>query len=156
MSHEHEHERRLEKIEQELHCVHEDVKRILRIFALKKIDFVQLGGPDMNFSVQAGQIARFQSILTPVNGTQAPGTHPVWTASDPSVVLSPAPDGSFVDATVPLGSTLTTFNLSISATSSDPTVGAAGVVTAAHDIAVTQPPPPPPALQSIDFSQISG
>lgn len=107
----------------------------------------------MDFSIVRGSDGTFIAQFTPTNGSQAPGTHPVWTASDASVVLTPSSDGTSCVANAPLGSTLTTFDLAISAISSDATVG---TVTNTHTITVTEPTPPPPALQSIDFAQISG
>lgn len=138
----------------ELRCIHEDLKRILRWIALKKIDFIQLGGCDMNFSIVAGTKGSFSAVLTPAGGAQAAGTVPQWSASDPSVTLTPSADGLTCDVAVPLSDTAANFDLEISAVSSDPTIG---TVKAQHLITVTQPTPPPPtALTGIDFVQTAG
>ena len=104
-----------------------------------------------NFSIVAGTSGSFAALLTPPGGGQAPATVPQWTSSDASVALVPAADGLSCDAAVPAGFTSTTFDLSISAVSSDSSVG---TVTNKHTITVTQPTPPPPApLTAIDFAQ---
>ena len=112
----------------------------------------------MNFSLVRGTAGTFTAVLNPPNGAQAAGTFPKWDAGgDASIVLNPSADGLSCDVTAPAGSTSTTFNLNITAQSSDPTVGTAGVVTAQHAITVTEPVPPPPTpLQSIDFVQSAG
>lgn len=144
----------VEWCKKELRCIHEDLKRILRWIALKKIDFIQLGGCDMNFSIVAGTKGSFAAVLTPASGAQAPGTVPQWSASDPSVTLTPSADGLTCDADVPLSDAAASFDLKVSAVSSDPAVG---TVSATHTITVTQPTPPPPtALQSIEFVQTAG
>lgn|GEM_PF-2144543 len=142
--------RKLEQVWQEILCIHRDIKRLLQWIALKEIDFVQFGG-SMNFSIVRGAAGTFTAVLNPVNGAQAAGTVPQWTASDSSVVLNPSADGLSCDATAPAGSTFTTFDLNLKATSSDPAVG---VVSVTHTIAVTEPVAPP--LQSIDFAQTGG
>lgn len=127
-------------------CTHNDVIKILKLLALKEIDFVQLGG-SMNNQIQAGQTGQFSAVLTPTNGAMASGTFPKWAASDPAISLTPAADGLSCAVVVPPTQTAN-FDLSISAVSSDATVG---TVTASHLITVTQPVPP--ALKSIDFVQ---
>lgn len=146
----HEEKERLKRIERELECVHDDVKRLLRWIALKKIDFIQAGGC-MDFSIVRGAAGTFTAQLTPPNGAQAPGTVPQWSANDSSIVLSPSADGLSCDVTAPVGSTVTGFTLSISAQSSDPAVG---TVSNSHSITVTEPAPPP--LTAIDFVQTAG
>jgi hypothetical protein len=154
--HEHNEKSRLTKIEEILECLHEDVKRMLRWIALKKIDFIQVGG-SMNFSIVRGAAGTFTAVLTPANGTQAPSTLPAWAADDTTIVLNPSADGLSCEVTAPLGGTVTAFHLSIKATSSDPSVGVSGVVNANHAITITEPTPPPPTpLQSIDFVQSAG
>lgn len=140
----------VEEILRIVRCTHLDVIKILKWIALKEIDFVQVGG-GMNFSIVRGAAGTFNAVLTPPNGGMASGTVPAWSASDATIVLAPAADGLSCLATAPLGGTLTTFNLSISAQSSDPTVG---TVTNSHAIAVTEPAPP--ALTAIDFVQTAG
>lgn len=104
-----------------------------------------------NFSIVAGTSGNFSAVLTPSNGAQAPGTVPQWTSSDSSVALVPSADGLTCDVTVPAGFPAASFDLSISAVSSDSSVG---TVTNKHTIAVTQPIPPPPSpLTAIDFVQ---
>ena len=144
--------RLLKRMERTLNCVHEDVKRILRLLALKRINFIQLGGRHMPISgITAGKSGTFAAILTPPNGAQAPGSAPAWKASDPSVMLVPSADGLSCEAAVPLGFTAASFDLAISAVSSDAAIGTVGQT---HTIPVTQPPPPPPpALTAIDFDQ---
>jgi hypothetical protein len=137
-----------------LNCIHRDLIRILKWIALKEIDFVQVGG---SMNIVRGTGGTFTAVLTPTNGAQAAGTTPQWGADDPSIVLTPSADGLSCQANAPTGSTVTSFNLSVKATSSDPTVGAAGVVSATHPVTVSEPTPPPPtALQSIDFVQTAG
>lgn len=106
----------------------------------------------MNYSIEAGKSGTFQAVLTPTNGTQATGTSPKWTSSDASVGLTPSADGLSVVAAVPTGNTAS-FTLTLTATSSDPTQGVSGVLTAVHTITVTQPPPPPTPLTGVDFVQ---
>lgn len=148
----HEDRKTLHKILHEVECIHEDVKRLLRFNALHKIDFIQVGGNPMNYSIQAGQSGTFNLVLTPANGTQATGTSPSWSCSDPSIGLTPSADGTSLVAAVPVGNTAN-FSLTVSATSSDPTQGVSGVLTATHTITVTQPPPPPTPLTGVDFVQ---
>lgn len=108
----------------------------------------------MNFSIVRGAAGTFTAHLTPANGAQAAGTFPKWSANDPSVGLSPSADGLTCDVLAPVGSTVTGFTLSISAVSSDSTVG---TVSNSHSITVTEPAPPPPApLTAIDFVQTAG
>ena len=108
----------------------------------------------MNFSIVAGTTGSFAAVLTPAGGAQAAGTFPQWSASDPNVALNPSADGLTCDVAVPLSDTAASFDLKVSAVSSDPAVG---TVSATHTITVTQPTPPPPvALQSIDFTQTAG
>jgi hypothetical protein len=151
----HEDRKTLHKILHEVECIHEDVKRLLRYIALHKIDFIQVGGNPMNYSIQAGSSGTFQAVFTPPNGTQAPGTSPSWSCSDPSIGLTPSADGTSVVAAVPASNTAS-FTLTLSATSSDPTQGVSGVLTAVHTITVTQPPPPPTPLTGVDFVQTAG
>lgn len=147
---------RLNQIWEDVKCIHRDVVRLLKWIALKEIEIVQVGG-GMNFSIVRGAAGTFNAVLTPANGAQAAGSFPAWAADDPSIVLVPSADGLSCEVTAPAGGTLTTFNLSVKATSSDPSVGTTGVVSASHAITVTEPaPPPPPALQSIDFVQSAG
>ncbi len=108
----------------------------------------------MNFSIVRGAAGTFTAQFTPPNGAQASGTSPKWSANDASLVLAPSADGTSCEVTAPVGSTVTGFTLSLSATSSDPTVGATGVVTNSHSITVTEPTPPP--LTAIDFVQTAG
>jgi hypothetical protein len=131
-------------------CIHEDVKRLLRWIALRKIHIKQIGGHGMNFSIVAGTTGSFAAVLSPPNGAQAPGTVPQWSASDPSVTLNPSTDGLTCDASVPLSDTAASFDLKVSAVSSDPAVG---TVSSTHTITVTQPTV---ALQAIDFTQTAG
>jgi hypothetical protein len=44
---------------------------------------------------------------------------PAWTASDPAVVLAPSADGFSVQASVPAGTTFTSFTLNVDAVSQD-------------------------------------
>lgn len=140
----------LSEILAELKCIHRDVIKILRLIALKEIDFVQVGG-GMNFSIVRGAVGTFTAVLNPASGGQAAGTVPKWAADDTTIVLAPSADGLSCDVTAPTGGTVTTFNLTLTATSSD---SAVGDVSASHGISVTEPPPPP--LQSIDFVQSAG
>ena len=129
-------------------CTHRDVIKLLKWIALKKIDFVQLHGDifmPTNFTIVAGTKGSFGALLTPPNG--ATSGVPAWSASDASVTLTPSADGLSCDADVPVGNTAP-FDLTLSATSSDSTVG---TVSKAHTISVLPPPPPP--LQSVDFQQ---
>lgn len=147
---------RLDKIWKEMQCMHQDLIRVLKWIALKEIDFVQVEG-GMNFSVVAGASASFEGIFTPANGAQKAGTVPQWAASDPNIVLSPSADGTSCQVQTSPGTTDTSFVLTMSATSSDPTQGTNGVLSVSHTIAVTQPPPPPPpALTGVDFQQTAG
>jgi hypothetical protein len=130
--------------------IQRDVKQLLRWIALKEIDFAQVGGC-MNNSIVRGTPGTFIAVLTPANGAQAPGTVPQWGADDPSVVLTPTVDGLTCTVQAPVGSTVTTFNLSIRAVSSDPTIG---TVSNTHPITVTEPVAPP--LTAIDFTQTAG
>lgn len=108
----------------------------------------------MNFSIVAGTTGTFTAVLTPSNGTFV-GV-PAWTCSDPSVVFTPSTDGLSATAAVPAANTAS-FDVSISAQSTDSTQGTNGLLTASHTIAVTAaPPPPPPALTGIDFVQSAG
>lgn len=141
--------KKLEEIWLEVVCIHHDVIKILKWIALKKIDFVQLGGCTMNYSIVAGTTGSFAAVLNPANGAQAPGTVPQWSASDPAITLTPSADGTTCDVAVPAAQT-NAFDIDLSAVSSDPSVG---TVTAKHTIAVTQPVAP---LQSIDFVQTAG
>lgn len=143
--------KRLDEIWDVVNCIHADVIRILKWIALKKIDFVQVGGCCMNNSIVRGTAGSFAAVLTPANGAQAAGTVPQWSADDASIVLSPSADGLACGVEAPAGSTVTTFNLKITAVSSDPAVG---TVSNSHPISVTEPPPP--ALQAIDFTQTAG
>lgn len=144
---------RLGEIFEEIKCIHKDLLRILRWIALKEIDFVQVGG-GMNFSIVRGAGGTFTAVLTPSNGAQAAGSTPSWAASDPSVVVTPSADGLSAVVNAPAGSTVTGFDLSFKATSSDPNVG---VLSATHTISVTEPtPPPPPPLTAVDFVQSAG
>lgn len=154
---------RLERVEHETKCIHEDVKRLLRWIALKKISFFQIGkkccccgGCVMDFSIVAGATGSFQAVKTPANGTEAPGDIPQWHSSDPSVVLTPSADGLTCDAAVPAGFTAASFNLSISAVSSDSTQGDNGTVGSTHVITVTPATPPTQPLTGIDFVQTAG
>jgi hypothetical protein len=144
--------RLLKRLEHTLNCVHEDVKRILRLLALKRINFIQLGGRHMPISgITAGKNGTFVAILTPPNGAEAPGSVPAWKASDSAVILVPSADGLSCEAAVPVGFTAASFDLEISAVSSDAAIGS---LSQTHTIPVTQPPPPPPpALTTIDFDQ---
>jgi len=108
----------------------------------------------MNFSLVRGAKGTVTAVLTPTNGAQAAGTVPQWGADDPTIQLAPSADGLSCDVTAPLGGTITTFSLSFKATSSDPTVGTSGVVSATHQFAITEPAAP--ALQSVDFVQSAG
>lgn len=105
----------------------------------------------MNFSIVAGTTGTFAAALTPTNGAQAPGTFPKWTASDPSIALTPSADGLTCEAAVPATDAAASFDLQVTAVSADATVG---TVSKTHTIAVTKPTPP--ALQSIDFIQTAG
>ena len=131
-------------------CIHRDVIRILKWIALKKIDFIQAGG-GMNFSIVRGTAGSFKAVLTPDNGAMAAGTVPSWAADDGSVQVGPAADGLSANIVAPLGSTVTTFNLQIKATSSDPSIGD---VANTHAITVTEPVAAP--LTAIDFVQTAG
>lgn len=157
MSHHHEHEHNCEcdccrELKRELNCIHRDVIRILKWIALKEIDFVQVGGT-MNYSQEAGTTATFQTVLTPSNGAQAAGTKPQWTVSDTTVQLVPSGDGLTCDAILPLPYLAASYDLNVTAVSSDPSIG---TVAKTHTVTVTQPVPPPTALQAIDFVQTGG
>lgn len=146
-------QKELSEIRKTVECIHNDVMRILKHIALRKIDFEQTGG-GMNYSIQAGTKGTFKAVLTPTNGAMAAGTVPQWSASDPAITLVPSTDGLTCDANVP--ATFTgNFDLSLSATSSDPTAGVNGKIgPQIHLIQVTAAPPPPPApLTGIDFVQ---
>jgi hypothetical protein len=138
----------LKEIRREVHCIHEDVQRILRLLALRRIDFIQSEGSEMITGIVAGSTGSFVALLRPSNGAQAPGTVPAWTSSDASVSLAPSADGLSVVASVPTGFTAASFDLTLTAVSSDAVIG---TLTATHTIPVTQPPPPP--LSAIDFDQ---
>jgi len=143
--------KKLGKLEKEVKEIERVVKRKK---PLRKIGFIQTGGcMATDFSIVAGQSGFFSAVLTPSNGAQAPGTVPQWSASDPSVVLVPSPDGLNCEAQVPAGFTAASFDLQNSAQSSDSSIG---TVTGKHTISVSQPPPPPPPpLTGIDFVQTS-
>ena len=122
--------------------------------ALRAIFIIQVEGEmPTDFSIQAGQNGQFAALLIPGNGTQEPGTVPQWSASDTNVIVTPAPDGLTCEVAVPIEFAGASFDLSISAQSSD---SAIGTVSGKHTISVSQPPPPPPpALSGIDFVQTS-
>lgn len=141
----------LKDIREAVHETRADVKRVLRILALKRIDFFQVEGIEMITGIVAGTSGTFVAILTPSNGAQAAGSVPQWSSSEAAVSLSPAADGLSVVAAVPSDFAGTSFDLTISAASSDPAVG---TVSNVHTIPVTPaPPPPPPPLTAIDFDQ---
>lgn len=63
--------------------------------------------------IVAGSSGVFQETPTPQGATIPAGSVPVWASSDSTVTLTPSADGTQVTATVPAGSTITTFNLSV-------------------------------------------
>jgi hypothetical protein len=119
---------------------------------LTEIDFIQVEGDDMptNFTIVAGTSGHFVAVLTPPNGSM--NGVPQWASSDPAVVLTPAANGLSCDAAVPATDTGTTFTLTLTAVSSDPTIT---VAPAVHAITIVQPLPPPTPLTAIDFAQAS-
>jgi hypothetical protein len=134
---------------EELAHIRNDIKKILRWIALKDIDFIQDGGcMPTDFSVIVGTTGSFAAVLNPPNGTMS-GV-PLWSASDASVVLSPAADGLSCVAGIPAGFTAASFTLTLTAISSDTSIG---TLTASHNIRADQPTPP--ALSAIDFIQVS-
>jgi len=142
------------ELKRELHCIHNDLIRILKWIALKKIDFVQIGGCNMNFNLVKGTAGTFKAVLSPADGAQAAGSTPQWTSSNASALLAASTDGLSVDVLFPVGdTTVTSFDLSLSAVSSDPAVG---TVSATHTISLSEPTPPPTALQAVDFVQTAG
>jgi hypothetical protein len=145
------HERRLlETIAEEVRRIREDVERLLRHIALTEIEFIQVEGDDMptNFTIAAGTSGHFVAVLTPPNGLM--NGVPQWASSDPAVVLTPAANGLSCDAAVPATDTNPSFDLTLTAVSSDPTIT---VAPAVHTITIMQPVPPPTPLTAIDFAQ---
>jgi uncharacterized protein YjdB len=122
------------------------VNQILRLLALRKIDFIQVGGyMPTNFSIQPGQTGSFSAVKTPSNGGS---TTPGWSSSDASITLTPSADGLTCEAAVPTGYAAQSFDLTIAAVSTDSSIG---LLKATHTITVN--PPPPPALTALDFVQ---
>ncbi len=104
-----------------------------------------------DFSMVAGTPAQLSSVLTPPNGTYL--DKPVWASDNAGAVLTPTADGLNCQVDVAPGQAFSTFNVSLSVASTDPSVG---TVSVSHTITVSQPtPPPPPALTGIDFVQTS-
>lgn len=102
----------------------------------------QVEGAYMVNGVLSGGSGKFQVTY---NGALAAGAVPSWSASDPSIVLAPSPDGFTCDAAVPAGSPLPSFSLSATAIASDgnPVIASAGVP-------VLLPPPVPATAGVID------
>jgi hypothetical protein len=140
--------KKIGKLEHEVEEIEQALKKPKKK-ALRKINYKQVGEKQMptDFSIVAGTSGVFSAVLTPPGGAQAPGTVPQWVASDSSVVLTPTSDGIKVEAAVPAGFSGTTFDLSLSAVSSDSGVG---TVSKTHTITVSAAP-----LTAIDFGQDS-
>lgn len=88
--------------------------------------------------IKPGSSGHFHADIIPADGQLQAGAIPSWSASDPSVGLTPSADGLSVDVSVPGDSTLTSFGLTISGVSSDGTA-----ISGSATVPVLQPPPPP-------------
>ena len=95
--------------------------------------------------IVAGQSGVFKETPLPVGAQIPAGTTPQWSASDPSITLTPSSDGTEVTAAVPAGTTLTTFQLKVQ--------NQDGSFPTTVDVPVL--PPPPPAQTGFQIDQVS-
>ena len=108
--------------------------------------------------VNVGGSGTFQANPVPDTSVFPAGTVNTWTASDPSITLAPAdptdPSEADVVASVPAGSTLTSFDLSVSTQMpADSTGTVPAALTATVTVPVIQAPPPVPT--GVSISQVS-
>jgi hypothetical protein len=108
--------------------------------------------------INVGGSGTFQANPVPDTSVFPAGTVNTWTASDPSITLAPAnpldPSEADVTASVPAGSTLTSFTLSVSTQMpADSTGTVPPPLTDTATIPVIAAPPPPPT--GVSISQVS-
>jgi hypothetical protein len=116
-------EHKLERhVEHDIHRIANYLERLVNHFVPRPQEptalgpLVQIGGnmalKATNNSIAPGGTGVFQSGQPfPVGSALAPGDLPTFLPSDPSIILTPAPDGSTVSAAVPAGTALTAFTL---------------------------------------------
>jgi hypothetical protein len=95
-----------------------------------KLVQTQIGGTSMarnKFGVVIPGTVKGTTSRITVSAEQADGTPgalqagniPAWSVDDTAAVLAPAPDGSFVDVSIPLGDAAASYNLTVSAVSAN-------------------------------------
>ena len=99
--------------------------------------------------INVGGNGTFEADPVPTGTTFPSGTVDTWTADDPSITITPAnpadPTDTQVVVGVPAGSTLTTFNLSVSVQMPPDSSGTAPApFTSTVAVPVIAAPPPPP------------
>jgi hypothetical protein len=103
----------------------------VRIFQRKGAKLMAITG------ITVGGQGTFQVEPVPSTASLPQGVTPQWTASDPSISLAASSDGTSVVASVPAGSTLTTFNLTVVVGSFQDTVPVP-VITPLTGVTITQ------------------
>jgi hypothetical protein len=105
--------------------------------------------------INVGGSGTFEADPIPDTSVFPAGTVDTWTADDPSIVITPNDPTDPVDTrvvvSVPAGSTLTTFNLSVSVQMPPDSSGnTPAPLTTSVAVPVIAAPPPPPTGVSIN------